>query len=137
MKMLKEILLYIWQLPQNIVGLVFMLFLLPFSKKEKNYRGDINVYVSKKMRGGITLGRYIFLDSIYGNIDRYKETWDHEWGHTRQSRMLGPLYLLVIGLPSICWAGLYGTKLFPYKRNGYYVFYTEKWADKLGGVVRK
>ncbi len=114
-----------------------MLFLLPFSKKEKNYRGDINVYVSKKMRGGITLGKYIFLDSYYGDINRCKDTWDHEWGHTRQSRMLGPLYLIVIGLPSICWAAIYDTKLVPYTYNGYYKFYTERGADKLGGVIRE
>ena len=56
-------------------------------------------------------------------------------GHGTQSRILGPFYLPVIGLPSIIWAWLYGAVI-PYTRNGYYRFYTEKWADKLGGVVR-
>jgi hypothetical protein len=32
---------------------------------------------------------------------------------------------------------LYGTKLFPATPNGYYKFYTEKWADKLAGIKRQ
>jgi hypothetical protein len=40
-----------------------------------------------------------------------------------------------VGLQSICWAGLYGTIIKPTK-NGYYRFWTESWADKLGGVKR-
>ena len=137
MKLLKEILLYIWQLPQNLAGLLMILILTPFMNVDNGYRGDTDVYVSSKMKGGVSLGRYIFLSGTYGYYDRCKDTWDHEYGHTRQSMILGPLYLIVIGIPSICWAGLYGTKLFPYENNGYYKFYTEKWADKLGGVARK
>jgi hypothetical protein len=45
--------------------------------------------------------------------------------------------LFVIGIPSIVWAGLYGKKLFPATTNGYYKFYTEKWADKLAGIKRQ
>lgn len=54
-------------------------------------------------------------------------------GHAKQSRLLGPLYLIVIGLPSILWAGIHG-KVAP--RKSYYWFYTERWADRLGGVGR-
>lgn len=83
------------------------------------------------MRGGISLGKYIFV-----NRWSLKNTCDHEWGHTRQSRYLGPLYLLVIGLPSICWAGFIYGKIVKRTTNGYYKLYCEKWADKLGGVKR-
>lgn len=51
------------------------------------------------MRSGITLGNYI----IVNNIKHLR----HELGHTRQSKILGPLYLLVIGLPSLIHAGLH------------------------------
>jgi hypothetical protein len=44
--------------------------------------------------------------------------------------------LLVIGLPSIIWATLYGWVI-PYSHNGYYRFFTEKSADKLAGIIRK
>lgn len=97
------------------------------------YRG-IRVVVNPKFKGGISLGNIILVDCDYkGNAN----TWNHEWGHTIQSRILGPLYLFIVGIPSFIWACLYGTKLFPYKRNGYYKVYPENWADKLGGVIRK
>ncbi len=48
--------------------------------------------------------------------------WDHEYGHTWQSRILGPFYVFVIALPSLLSAsGVFG--------NTHGDFYTEKWAD--------
>ena len=110
-----------------------LLFMKPYVSKEK-YKG-ITYVVSKNMSGGISLGNYVILSSYYGDKNRNKKVWDHEWGHTRDSRMFGPLYLLVIGLPSLIWAWLYGAVI-PYTTNGYYKFYTEKRADRLGGVER-
>ena len=75
------------------------------------------------------------LSNKYKSKNVSKKTWDHEYGHTRDSRMFGPLYLIVIGLPSIIWAWMYGTIIKP-TQNGYYKFYTEKRADRLGGVER-
>mgnify|MGYP006982744016 CR=1 FL=1 len=47
--------------------------------------------------------------------------------------MLGPLYLIIIGIPSISWAGL--RRLIPaLKKINYYWFYTENWANKLTGL---
>ena len=37
MKTLKEILLYIWQLPQNLLGLIMLLFMKPYVSKENYY----------------------------------------------------------------------------------------------------
>ena len=135
---MKNILLYIWQLPQNIIGGIVLLFCKLFygineciyyiweSNKETQYK----YFVCKKFPGGISLGNHIIVNS-----DR-DLTVKHEIGHSIQSKYLGPLYLFVIGIPSIVWAGLYGTKLFPYKENGYYEFYTERWAEQLGKVNR-
>ena len=60
----------------------------------------------------------------------------HEMGHSFQSRMLGPFYLVLIGIPSllrVAYAWYYR------KRRGiswthYFDGYPEKWADHLGGV---
>ena len=134
MKTLKEILLYIWQLPQNLLGLIMMLFMLPHESKE-NYKG-ITYIVAKRMKGGISLGNYVILSYSYGNKKYSQKVWDHEYGHTRDSRIFGPLYLIVIGLPSLIWAYLYGNVI-KTSYNGYYKFYTEKRADQLGGVERK
>lgn len=125
MKKIKEILLWIWQLPQNLAGLVVM----PFYKKDRSIRyKDRTIRYCPRFPGGISLGFYVYVGST--NM----KTIAHEWGHTRQSNMLGPLYLLVIGLPSIIWAAFY--RYDPSDPHGYYRFYTEKWADKLGGVIR-
>lgn len=59
----------------------------------------------------------------------------HEYGHSMDSRLWGPLYLLVIGLPS----GLHllvrrwFKARFPSLEN-YYDFYTERRANKKAGI---
>lgn len=65
--------------------------------------------------------------------DKRARTKKHEYGHSKQSLYLGPLYLIVVGLPSITWAELYKN----FKREiSYYDVYPENWADKLGEVNR-
>ena len=131
MKEAIKILLYLWQLPQNIVGLLLILILRP----EQAYDfGDgeprVRLYYASRMRGGISLGRYIIIRDTYKD---YKGgTEQHELGHSRQSLFLGPLYLVVIGLPSILWAAWWNED----RNRSYYSFYTEAWADYLGGVNR-
>lgn len=128
-KILWRIVLYIWQLPQNLVGLFIRLI---YKGEKKRKIGGITVYYLQSFPGGISLGSTIMVGS------QSEFTAKHEHGHQIQSIWLGPLYLFVIGIPSICWAGIYGTKWVPYTHNGYYTkFYTERWADKLGGVKRK
>lgn len=125
MKRIVEILLWIWQAPQNLVGLVFRLI---YGWPNALFRG-VPVVVSNRFPGGISLGRTIVVKRPYFSDP---DTWGHEYGHTRQSLYLGPLYLFVVGIPSLLWAW-YWT---PNRGVSYYSFYTEKWADKLGGVVR-
>ena len=125
MKRIVEILLLIWQAPQNIVGLVFRLI---YGWTAILFRG-VDVVVSSRFTGGISLGRTIVVKRPYlANPDG----WNHEYGHTRQSLYLGPLYLLIVGVPSLLWAWWWR----PDRGVDYYVFFTEKWADRLGGVKR-
>ena len=126
-KFIWEVILYIWQLPQNLVGLFLRLF---YPKAQKMEIANVKVLYDYSFPGGISLGRTIFV----GTQDRF--TSMHEQGHQIQSMILGPLYLFVIGIPSIFWASISDTRLHPKTHNGYYKFYTERWADKLGGVVR-
>lgn len=127
MKLTWEVLLYIWQLPQNLLGLLLVAILRP----EERYDMDgVFLYYASRMRGGISLGRYVIVRSVMkdykGNTER------HELGHSKQSRMLGWLYLFVIGLPSLLWAAWWNED----RNRDYYSFYTERWADHLGGVNR-
>ncbi len=51
----------------------------------------------------------------------------HEYGHTLQSIILGPLFLPVVGLPSLLWAGLPVFRKYREKSAvSYYRFYTER-----------
>lgn len=119
---MKEVLLYIWQLPQNLLGLLLRAI----------YKGNDSVYEdaivrrSLKMKGGISLGKYI----IINQFSRLK-TVKHEWGHCRQSMYLGPFYLVVVGISS----GLHAL-LCKCKKHSYHDFPVERWADKLGGITR-
>lgn len=141
MKLLSNYLLYLWQLPQNLLGLIFVLIM----KEDKCLILDNGnkVYFSSKMSGGISLGKYSIIDIYYwnkckGDINKILalEVTRHEgYGHGKQSKWLGPFYLLVIGLPSLIWSWMY-CRIIPYSKNGYFKFYTEKWADKLAGIIR-
>lgn len=129
MRTLKNILLYLWQLPQNLLGLLFLLFLKPTELVKDT--GYAKVYKSGKMSGGISLGEYAFVSKVSAKSGK---TIMHEGvGHPKQSRMLGPLYLFVIGLLSILWAWVHNW-IAPNK--SYYWFWTEAWADRLAGIIR-
>ena len=119
--------LWIWQLPQNLLGLLLVTILRP----EDCYDLEgVKLCYASRMRGGISLGKYIIVRSVFRGMN--DQTEKHELGHARQSRMLGPLYLIVIGLPSLLWAAWWNEG----RNRSYYSFYTERWADYLGGVNR-
>jgi len=114
---MKQVLLWIWQLPQNLLGLAVYHYYKGYEVCTKETCGEgIKCKLSTKMKGGITLGNYIVINHM--------NSLQHELGHTKQSKMLGPLYLLVIGLPSALHCAFH-------KCKDYYHFYTEKWANKL------
>ena len=127
LRIIADVILWIWQLPQNILGILVILF-----TKAKKDEWDGITYYNGKLSGGVSLGNYIIIDRRYYNDVR---TPHHEHGHQKQSQYLGWLYLIIIGIPS----GL-GNLIFriPYirMRYDYYSQPWEKWADKLGGVQR-
>ena len=116
---------WVWCFPQTFLGWIVQ----KVTKAEKH--GDHYRY--KNSLGSVSLGKYIFLCEGHWNSET---TLKHEKGHQVQSYILGPLYLLVIGLPSFLWCRYYDTYGANLKME-YYDFYTEKWADKLGGVERR
>ena len=132
-----RILAEIWQLPQHIIAYVIMLVKHKSIESMTNDDGILYYLVDNLFNCGVSLGNYIFLDSN-GYYD-YK-TIKHEHGHQIQSLILGPLYLIVIGLPSITGniinriTRMYFRKY--YDPNFYYKQPWEAWADKLGGVDR-
>lgn len=124
---MKDFILYLWQLPQNLLGLL----VIAFTKAKK--KGE--VYVAGRYRFGVSLGSYIIFGGFFNSTDK-----KHEKGHQKQSLYLGPLYLLLIGIPSILgnlWDRLFHRKWSSVKREKwYYSLIWEAWADKLGQVRR-
>lgn len=113
---------YLWCAPQLLVGLIVK----TIYKAKKDERG---LYIWK-LGYGLSLDKFIFV-----NKNASENTIKHEQGHTKQSRMLGPLYLVVVGIPSAIWCHFF--EGYRKKHNvSYYSFYCEKWADELGGVKR-
>lgn len=131
---MKQIILFIWQLPQNILGLLIILFTGAFKTKDGRY------WVTGIGAFGVSLGAYIIFGDMNGRYAPLENSIKHEQGHQRQSLYLGWLYLLVIGLPSVCvnlWDRLFHKKWLRQKRiDWYYSRYPEHWADKLGDVKR-
>ena len=117
---------FIWELPQNLCGAVVKLVYCRFgSREEETYKQGICQIQNWGMTSGVSLGWFQFTHQY-----ATKDTASHEVGHSVQSLYLGPLYLLVIGLPSIIWAGI----IHPRVGGNYYSFYTESWANKISGA---
>ena len=124
---LKYYLLIVWELPQFLLGLLTGIFL---SSRiiSMNWIENVLIVRVKEFKGGISFGRVVFIStvSVYNTIK-------HEMGHSKQSAWLGPLYLLIIGIPSVIHSIIH--TLFR-RQWDYYGFYTEKWADKINNVER-
>lgn len=112
-----------WCLPQTLIGALVWIFVIMTRRcRGSRYQGAV-VLSSQYLTWGVCLGPFIIV---------YDERWiDHEWGHTRQSLILGPLYLLVVGLPSMIHAAWWAAQK---GRLDYFAFWTEAWANRLGGA---
>lgn len=130
---IRNILYWIWQLPQNLLGVLWRnikkdSIITPISNNDIKSVGAKAYLI--KAGGTVTLGKYVFISQTYRDQGM---TIKHECGHVKQSKMLGPLYLIVIGIPSILhrWLNDYiGCD----EESSYSHFYTEKYADKLMGI---
>lgn len=114
---------FIWELPQNIIG--FFVFLI-FKMQKRISKGEFFKYrlFFQNNKYGVSLGFFIF----YYNASGIKS---HEYGHTIQSRILGPLYLILVGLPSVIRANYYNHH--PELTTQQYMGkYPENWATNLG-----
>lgn len=124
---MRKILLFLWQLPQNSLGWLFSIWLSARNKNflTKHHRDAHIMLVSGFPGGGVTLGKWIFINADYYGTPYVISTEKHEYGHSIQSLILGWLYLPYIGLQSLIHA------IFHKKGTDYSHFWTEKWADKL------
>ena len=125
-----------WCIPQTLIG--FILFILNIDKEHIIFHGSI---VTKWDRNdGISLGLFIFVpDGKRASKvmqESYKRMTIHEYGHTIQSLILGPLYLPVVGIISISWSSLpVFIRIRKEKKLPYSYCFTEQWANNLGEKI--
>lgn len=95
-----------WELPQTLAGATAATVLnLAGRVSSVSYLEGAWVVRTQGQWGGLTLGPVILGDQSLA-AQRSNRLFRHEWGHTRQSAQLGPLYLLAVGLPSLVTAAL-------------------------------
>lgn len=118
---------FTWGLTVNLVGLlVFLCCRARYSSKR--FHNSIVTYLPGN-RGGLSLGIFIFL-SVPG-AEKNSGPCAHEYGHTVQCLLLGPLYWIVVAAPSLIWRCLF--EGYRRKRHiSYDSFYCERWATAWG-----
>lgn len=124
-----------WGFPQTLIGSA--LYLANKDRHHFDYQGACATIWERG--DALSLGKFIFLPSngAEGEEELGKvvlpELIEHEYGHSIQSLILGPLYLLLVGLPSVIWNRL---PYFQRKRmrtgQSYYAPIFEKTANILG-----
>ena len=122
-----------WGVPQTLIGAA--LYVAHRRDDHFEYRGAKATAWNKDT--GVSLGKYIFVPRRASG-SAGKILLEHEYGHTLQSLILGPFYLLVVGAPSMIWNRL------PYFRSkrrrtgkSYYSAPFEKTANTLAALSNK
>jgi hypothetical protein len=128
----------LWELPQNALGVLTFASERLRGRVVRVERVD-GRFVVETTGTAISLGHLVFWSrrsSRWHDLDERNR--QHELGHAVQSRMLGPLYLPVVGVPSTARAmyALGYREVTGRKWTGYYDGFPERWADELGGVQR-
>ena len=129
-----------WGILQTLLGLI--MFIMHLKSKHYTYHGAI--ITEWNVKSSMSLGLFVFVTSEPYFAPKYEGQISveelsnrllvHEYGHTIQSLILGPLYLIVIGIPSTLW-GFLGAKKRRDEKIPYGAFFTEGWANRLGEWV--
>lgn len=130
-----------WGLLQTAAGAAFCLRY----RRCPRFRFHGAVVTVYPLYSSLSLGPFIFLTDKpprdrNGQIPQQeipRRLLVHEYGHTVQSLILGPLYLPAVGLPSALWAHLPFCQRRWRGNTSYFSFITEKTANSLGELALK
>ena len=120
----------LWGMPQNALGAMLYACLL----RRRRHYAYRSAYVTEwTLDSGLSLGMFIFVPRGCPHT-----LVVHEYGHTLQSLILGPLYLVAIVAPSLVWAGVPTLRRYRASHDySYYRFYCERWANLLSRRVTR
>ena len=127
---------FTWELPQTVLGFTASMLFNDFTTRvdRVDYFGGATFLTNENASSswGVTLGNYINMQ-INDNIeDRFSQRmksddlYMHEYGHYLDSHYCGPLYYLLIGIPSLM------SEIFD--PGNHKEFWTEKRADNLASI---
>ena len=126
---IKDSIKWLWQFPQNMLALCIEGVLCQAAHREGKADGN-TIIVNIVLPSAMSLGDYLFVSPMSS-----QKSIQHECGHSKQSDILGPLYLIVIGVPSLLHNILYRLCSKIGIKWNYYNFYSESWANKLVGIA--
>lgn len=93
------LLTYTWGLVMTVIGWLIVLVLLIFRKGRLNRLGyHIFFEFHEDKSWGFSIGSISFVGKIFTHAD--KELLLHEFGHTVQNALFGPLVLFIVYIPS-------------------------------------
>jgi len=132
---LHRLALLAWEWPQNSLGALRLGLALARGRVLKVRFEDERIMVELGEGAAVSLGLFVLWtneDNPYVPVGA--ENRAHEYGHSIQSRWLGPLYLPVVGVPSTLrvFYAVGHRHLLGQRWSGYYSGFPESWADKLG-----
>lgn len=125
-----------WGLPVNIAGGIAFLICTKVKKRRWQRFGYSYIVYLPWKSGGLSLGLFIFMKDQHKSKKWTYNTRIHEYGHTWQCLLLGPLYYVIIALPSMIWCNCF--EGYRKKNNiSYYKLYCEAWANAWGQKFSK
>ena len=126
-KIIFYLLQFTWGSTANLAGLLVFLF-CRIRFHSKMFHNAIVTYLPGN-REGLSLGIFIFLS--VRDTQEINRICAHEYGHTIQCLLLGPLYWVVVAIPSVIWYHFFAGYR---KKCGvpYDALFCERWATAWG-----
>jgi hypothetical protein len=89
------------EFPKNILGTIMFIVYRATGSICKIERIDGRFVIEISSDGAVSMGIFFHTKHDRAIVPVGLENRAHEWGHSVQSRMFGPLYLLLVGVPSV------------------------------------
>ncbi len=120
-----------WGLSVNLVGGIAYFICAKILKYPHQKFGYSNIVYMPWNQGGLSMGTFIFIRDEKERKEWLYNCRIHEYGHTWQCLLLGPLYYPVVAIPSSIWCNCFAK--YREKNNvSYYKLYCESWANAWG-----
>ena len=117
-----------WGLPQTLAGFALLKVV---GRRQAHFSFRSACVGEWNLDAGLSLGPFVFVPHACS-----RRLLVHEYGHVVQSLILGPLYVPLVVVPSLVWAGVPALAQWRERhRLSYYDMPIEHWASWLGERV--